>query len=727
VDSEGLQTRPAAPRGLGVRAFAALRLRASFAWLRFRRAFSNLRAAEGKRRLRKAILVTASVGALAITTEALIRGHIVSPAARAPSALLTRRVAWGTDEDGGTVTIGPLDPALNEQRIPVTLRDVPQHLIDAVLAVEDKRFHEHHGFDPRRIAGALVANVRAVGISEGGSTITQQLAKNLFLTADRTPIRKLREAALAAALEIRHTKREILEAYLNEIYLGRDGGAAIHGVGAAARYYFGKPVSRLSLSESALLAGMIRSPNRLAPTRHPRAARERRNLVIGLMVAQKRVGGGVAERARDARVPGRTYPMRTIDARYFRDFVSSSLNERMPARGGAVYSTLDATLQRSAERAVVRGLQRMRRPGAQASLVAIDPRTGDILAMVGGRDYGASQFNRAVSAKRQPGSTFKPFVALAALESGGEGRPAFTLASRLEDEPLRVAGPSGDWQPVNYDGQFRGEVTLREALEQSLNVPIARVGLAIGPERIAATAKRLGVTSTLAAVPSLALGSSEVTLLELVRAYGVLATQGDLAETRAVTGRVGSDGTQRDADAPSLSRVADPATTFLVTSALIGAVQRGTGVGLQAGRFVGDVAGKTGTSSDWRDAWFVAYAPNIVVGVWVGYDDGRSLGLAGGAAAVPIVSEFFSIAEAPLNEPFRVPAGIEEGYSSGGDWRSCGQREYFLAGTAPNSGGCGFRALADGLFDDLRDGGGRLQRMILNRIREELEARQHRR
>jgi penicillin-binding protein 1B len=680
-----------------------------------------------RRRITRTLWLTCAVGFVGITTEALIRGRLTSPAARAPSALYTRQVAWGNDEGRGAVAIAALNPKLNEQREPVRIGDLPDHLVNAVLAVEDKRFYEHFGLDPRRIAGAFVANVRAGGIAEGGSTITQQLAKNLFLTASRSPIRKLREAALAMTLEFRHTKREILEAYLNEIYLGRDGSAAIHGVGAGARYYFGKPAARLTLSESALLAGMIRSPNRLAPTRHPRAARERRNLVIGLMAAQKMVTDNAAERSKNARVPARTWPTRTFDGRYFRDFVAASLNERMPKRGGAAYTTLDATLQRSAERAVARGLNRIGRVGAQAALVAIDPRTGDVLAMVGGRDYGASQFNRATDARRQPGSVFKPFVALAALETGADGQPpAFTLASQLQDEPLRISTPQGDWIPANYDGGFRGDVTLRTALEQSLNIPMVRVGMEIGPQRIAATAHRLGITSTLAPVPSLALGSSEVSLLELVRAYGALATQGELAATRAVTGRRSRNGEARESPAPTLSRVADPAVTFLVTNALMGAVQRGTGRALGADRFGGDIAGKTGTSNDWRDAWFVAYTPTIAVGVWVGHDDGRPLGLAGGAAAAPIVAEFFTIADAPLHESFPVPDGIEEA-SIGGDWRSCGQREYFLAGTAPTTAGCGFRVMAEGFLDGWRDSGGeRLQRMIIDRIRAELERHQRR-
>jgi penicillin-binding protein 1B len=680
-----------------------------------------IRARVTRRRVVLALLVTFAAGTVGVTTEALVRGHIVPPSRRAPSALYTRPVAWGDDERRGAVAIGSLNASLNEVRDPVELDRVPKHLIDAVLAVEDQRFYDHHGLDVRRIGGALLANVKAVGVSEGGSTITQQLAKNLFLTADRTPIRKFREAALAIALEARHTKAQILEAYLNEIYFGQDGPAAIHGVGAAARFYFGKPVGRVSVAEAALLAGMIRSPNRLAPTRHPEDAANRRNLVLGLMVAQKRIKPGTAERARDARVSTRSYPMSSIDGRYFRDFVATSATNKLPDRGAAIYTTLDATLQRSAERAVVRGLGRLRLPGAQAALVAIDPRNGDILAMVGGRDYGASQFNRAIDAHRQPGSAFKPLVALAALEGGANGRPAFTLASILKDEPLSVQTPQGVWQPVNYDRGFRGDVTFREALEQSLNVPFARVGLAIGPARIASTAHRLGITSPLNEVPSLALGSSEVTLLEMVRAYGVLAAQGNLAVTRTIIGQRTPGGERLEAPESQVARVANPAATFLVTSALEGAVQHGTGRALDAGRFDGDIAGKTGTSNDWRDAWFIAYSPTIVVGVWVGYDDGRSLRMSGGAAAVPIVADFFTIADATEVESFDVPDGIEESYASGDSWYSCGEREFFLEGTAPQSAGCGFRAITDDAAEGLRELKRAFQRAILDRIRAEYD------
>ncbi len=639
-------------------------------------------------------LVIAALGMLAIGAEAVVRARLVAPTDRLPTALYTRPVPWGGDgERRPPVAIGTVDGAAMERRVPVALSDLPDHLIQAVLAVEDQRFYQHHGLDIRRIGGALLANVKAGGITQGGSTITQQLAKNLFLSASRTPLRKLREAAMAVVLEIRYDKSTILEAYLNEIYLGQDAERAIHGVGAAARYYFGKGASKVSVAESALLAGMISAPNRYVPTRNPESARQRRDLVLKLLADQERIPRSVAERASRAGVPNRTYGTGTVDGRYFRDFTLATLTERLPGRGMAIYTTLDATLQRAAERAVRGGLDRLSLRGVEGGLVAIDPRNGEVLAMVGGREYGASQFNRATSARRQPGSAFKPVVALAALERWEGHDPAFTLASVLDDEPLRVSTRQGPWEPDNYDGQFRGRVTVRQAMEQSLNVPFARIGLAIGPERIVAAARRLGIASPLSPVPSLALGSSEVTLMELVRAYGVLAAGGSLAPPRIVLGRARSGREGGRDSAPEAARVVDPAVAYLVTSTLEGVVSRGTGRALnEDGRF-GSIAGKTGTSNDWRDAWFIAYSPSLVVGVWVGFDDGRSLRLTGAGAALPIVARFLAEAESEGEwGSFEVPEGISEGYVTLADagWGSeCGSREYFLEGTEPSDEGCG--------------------------------------
>lgn len=659
-----------------------------------------LRAHVTLRRVAAVLAVVTVLVAFSVSVEALLRARLGPITARVPTALYTRPVAW----DGGNAAplrIGPVAGAANERRAPVPLERIPRHLVDAVVAVEDQRFFEHEGLDLRRIAGAMLANVRAVGIEQGGSTITQQLAKNLFLHAGRTPMRKLREAAIATVLEQRYTKQQILEAYLNEIYLGHDNGAAIHGVGAAAQYYFGKDVDRVVLSEAATLAAMIRSPNRLAPHRHPESLRARRNLVLQLMAEQGRISVASRDQSSRVRVPTRVHTARSVDARWFRDFAADGVRRGLPERGAAVHTSLDARLQRAAERAV-QGV-----PGtAQAALVAIDPRTGDVLAMVGGRDYGQSQFNRAVDARRQPGSAFKPLVALAALERDGRNDPRYTLASALEDAPFSVSTPQGMWQPANYDGSFHGEVTLRRALEQSLNVPFARLGVELGPDRIVAVGRRFGITSPLVAVPSIALGSSEVTLLELVRAYGVFATAGELAETRRILA-LEEAGQASSATQPEVRRVADAAATFLVTSALQGAVQHGTGRGLGRGAF----AGKTGTSNDWRDAWFVAYSPELVVGAWVGNDDGTSLRQSGGQLAVPVVARFLSQAGV-RPQRFPVPDGITTAHLGGGDWYSpCGEQEYFLAGTEPDTRGCWD---GDFEFDDWR---GDVVRDLLDEVR----------
>ena len=691
--------------------------------LRCREALSSLRSKFPLRLVGRAALLLAGFGALAVSAEALLRARLGTPEERIPTALYTR------PDRGPPVVIAALDGGPTELRIPVRLDQLPDHLVGAVLAIEDQRFHQHHGLDVRRIGGALVANLKAGGIAQGGSTITQQLAKNLYLTARRTPLRKAREAAMALVLEARYDKGDILEAYVNEIYLGQDGGRAIHGVGAAARFYFGKDIRRIGLSESALLAGMIHAPNRYAPTRHPRAARERRNLVLAVMTEQQRISRSLAERASRAGLPTRVWPARTVDGRHFRDYIRPRVPRRLPRRGAAIHTTLDASMQRIAERAVRHGLDRLRNPGVEAALVAIDPRSGEVLAMVGGRDYGASQFDRATVARRQPGSAFKPIVALAALERTDGRDPSFTLATYVDDEPLQVRTSSGPWQPVNYDRRFRGRVTVREAMEQSLNVPFARIGLAVGPERIVATARRVGITSPLNPVPSLALGSSEVTLLELVRAYGVLAAGGSLAEERTLLsyGPYGRD--PEPGEAASSREVVDPAVAYLVTSTLEGVVARGTGRALNASGRYESVAGKTGTSNDWRDAWFVAYTPSLVVGAWVGFDDGRSLGTTGAGAALPIVARFLDEIDTGEDwDPFDVPDGITERYIAreDGGWLSeCGEREIFLAGTEP-SGVAGCLPFPFPNWNEVREWGGALTRGAA-RFLEELLGRERER
>jgi penicillin-binding protein 1B len=597
--------------------------------------------------------------------------------------------------------------SVREERIPIPLADIPQHLIDAVLSIEDQRFFDHGGLDLKRIAGATVANVRAAGVVQGGSTLTQQLAKNLFLSNKRSPIRKLRDMAMARTLERRYTKEEILEAYLNEVYFGHDDGLAIHGVGRAAQYFFGKDVSQIDMGEAALLAGIIRGPNLYSPVRRPETATKRRNLVLDVMLEREIISERTHREARQVplRIRGKT--QRTRSGRYFVDYVSEQLaathGRKALQRGMSVFTTLDMELQRAAERAVVNGLARLKKDypyiageeaALQAALVALDPRTGEILAMVGGREYGSSQFNRAVNARRQPGSSFKPIVALAALSQ----RDGHTLATVLQDEPFSVETPAGLWQPANYDGEFRGGVTLREALERSLNVPFAKLGMEVGPERIVETGRRLGLESRLHPVPSLALGASEVTPLEMTRAFGVLAAGGYRSDVHTLLGVIDNEGAVVSRYEMAGEQVYTPAETYLVTSALRGAVERGTGRSLRTWGFRGPVAAKSGTTNDFRDAWFIGYTPSLAVGVWVGFDDGRSTNLTGSRAALPIFASFLRAAVGSNGEgDFSRPSGLEvvsvnreTGLRAGYGCR--GEQEVFLRGTAPRESCSWFRS-----------------------------------
>jgi penicillin-binding protein 1B len=607
--------------------------------------------------------------------------------------------------------IGTLWGETRRDRVPVRLDEVPDHLVQAILTVEDRRFFDHGGVDLRRIAGAMVANLRARRITQGGSTLTQQLARTLFLSPDRTLFRKLRETAIAFALERRVSKERLLEAYLNHIYLGQNGAAAIHGVGRAAQFYFGHDVSDLSVEESALLAGVIRGPSLYAPFRNPAAARARRDLVLAMMHERGELGARTLEQATDHPLELRDRRSARLSPRYYLDHLAAELREsftesELQTGGFAVIASLEPSLQRAAEDAVRRGLEalesqfaHLKRDGRplQAALVALDPSSGEILAMVGGRSYGSSQFNRASRARRQPGSVFKPVVALTALARAVERRDPFTLASTLEDVPLSVETRQGLWTPSNYDGEFYGDLSLREALEGSRNVPFARLGLEVGPERIIETARALGITSHLTAVPSLALGASEVSLLEMTGAYGVLAAEGLRVPPRAVRAVLDSEGRRlEDLETGTPERAFTPAETYLVTSALLGAVERGTGRGVRAYGYDGPVAAKSGTTNGYRDAWFVGYTPELTVGVWVGFDDGGRIGLPGSRAALPVFARFLRTALGPEGgADFQVPSGVEvvhvdpaTGLRAG--WGCYGEPEIFLAGTVPEEG-CGDR------------------------------------
>ena len=573
-----------------------------------------------------------------------------------------------------------------------------------MLAIEDQRFYEHPGFDPRRIVGALVANMKAGRIVQGGSTLTQQLVKNLYLTRERTWLRKLEEIPLALLLERNHSKEMILETYLNEVYLGQDGRVAIHGFGAASDHFFGKDVRELEVHEAALLAGMLRGPILYSPRRSEERARRRRDVVLERMVLSGSLAANDAEAARQRSLG--VIPRRKVarSTQYFVDSIRPALEERFTpeqlTEGGlSIHTSLDPRLQRLAEQAVATGVaaleektESLQRPEGplQAALVAVSPRSGHVLAMVGGRQYGRTQFNRAVDAKRQPGSVFKPVAALAALTPAGNEPPDYTLATVLEDEPLAIPTPEGDWQPGNHDKEFRGMVTLRQAMEHSYNIPMIRLGMELGPRRVVRAARRLGIRSRLRGVPSLVLGTSEVSLLEMTRAYGVLAAEGFRAEQRDVLAVHDAAGELIHSEPNKGGYSLEPAHAHLVTSVLQGVVNRGTGFGVRARGFSGPVAGKTGTTDEYRDAWFIGYTPDLAIGVWVGFDDGTPLRHSGSRAALPIFAEFLIDAVGPHGgRGFRVPMGVErtaviaaEGHPSG--LRCSGEpEEVFLEGTLP--------------------------------------------
>ncbi|NRA07541.1 MAG: PBP1A family penicillin-binding protein [Myxococcales bacterium] len=591
-----------------------------------------------------------------------------------------------------------------EQRELVELEELPKHVVDAVLAVEDQRFASHPGIDLQRVAGALVANLRAGSIRQGGSTLTQQLVKNFFLTPERTLNRKLREAVMALIVEARYDKRQILESYLNEIYFGQRGPTAIHGVGEAARLYFGKPAASLSVAEAGLLAAIIQSPNGISPFREPERATRRRDLVLDLMLEQGRIGNAEHAAARDEPLRLASLSPESSDDRYFLDLLERQLadgysGEALSEEGLRIYSSLDRRLQGLAVEALRAGIERVERrvPALhgdptrplQGCLLALRPRTGELLALVGGRDYGSSQFDRCVQARRQTGSVFKPFVYIAALEPNS-GKPFITLASFLDDSPLEVKTPKGTWRPSNYDGTFHDTVSVREAMEHSYNVATARLALEVGLDRVTSVARRLGIESHLPQVPSLALGTADLSPLEVARAYATIASGGLRPRVQSVEDVVDGEGRVLERRNPQFERVLDAGTAYLATTLLQGVAARGTAAGVRAGGLSGPVAAKTGTTDEERDLWFVGFTPDLVAVVWLGFDEPRPVGVPSSAGALPIWRRFVeAVSGGEIRGAFPRPASVRRvaiDPRSGALARSgCPQsrNEYFLAGTLP--------------------------------------------
>jgi penicillin-binding protein 1B len=552
------------------------------------------------------------------------------------------------------------------KRAALSYSDIPPVLAQAILSIEDRRFFEHSGLDLFGIGRALLRNAGDNEIGQGGSTITQQLVKNTYLSPARTFRRKFAEAMIAFTLERRLSKEDIFALYCNEIYLGQRGAVAVRGVGQAARVFFGKELKDLSLSEAATIAGMIQSPNRYAPDRHREAALARRQVVLGAMARDGVITN--AQAATASQEPLKIAPNAEGDgslAPYFVDHVNRVVEWQLEAsgqrdeRGLRIYTTIDLDLQQLAEAAVKRQLERLDkvykgRQTPQAALVALDPRTGCVLAMVGGRSYGDSQLNRATDAERQPGSVFKPFVYAAALESGISPLSMYMDAPREFSYDRRAV-----YRPANYGGGYSmQDVTMRNALVKSLNVVTVEVATRTGLERVARLAQSFGLPKP-EPYPALALGTTEATPLKLAAAYTAFANLGERVEPRVIAHAANADGEVVLGEARQARQVVKPTTAYMITDMLRDVIDHGTARAARGAVRRTAIAGKTGTS---RDGWFVGYTPNLVCAVWIGFDDNKQLGLTGAEAALPAWTDFVrgAVELRPElgGESFERPAGI---------------------------------------------------------------------
>jgi penicillin-binding protein 1B len=572
-----------------------------------------------------------------------------------------------------------------EKRRPVALSAIPARMTEAVIAIEDRRFYEHPGVDPIGIVGALITNMRGThAYTAGASTITQQVARNVFLpkmfpgmtlqaAREKSIRRKLLEIWVSIVLTQRASKDAILEMYLNDMTLGQRGSFGIVGVAEASRLFFGKDVSNVTLAEAATIAGVYQSPSALSPFNNPVRCKERRNVVLQAMVDSGFVQQDVADRA--AKEP-LVVVQRALEAEapYFVDYVGQTLADEYPGLTTTtnqtvdVYTTLDLHLQRLAQDAVRDGLtqvdgllaHRRRKGRAEAALIAVDPKTGDILALVGGRSYNQSQYDRVTVSRRQPGSVFKPFVYLTAFEqAAADGRSDVTPASITNDVQETFEFDDQVWTPENYEKEYDGAITFRRALAQSRNLGTIHVAQSTGYDHVAALWKKLGVGNPPKAYPSIALGVFEATPFEIATAYTLFPNNGEIRPLKNILTitRGGTDVTKKPS--ADLRRVARPDTTFLVTNMMRSVLNEGTAAGARAAGFTLDAAGKTGTTNDLRDAWFVGFTPDLLTVVWVGFDDNQPVGLSGAKAALPIWTQFMKTALAGhASVPFEAPEGI---------------------------------------------------------------------
>ena len=561
-----------------------------------------------------------------------------------------------------------------EQRRLVRLAQIPPALIDAILAAEDHRFYEHHGLDPVRIVKAAWVNLQQGHVVQGGSTLTQQLMKNFFLTQKRDWHRKVKEAVMAYIAERRYNKDEILENYINDIYLGQRGQEGIYGVWEASEYYFSKVPRDLTIGEMATIAGMIRSPNRYNPLRHPQAARTRRDEVLKLMLADGYISVPALGQAMAEPIQARETFTESNDAPYFVDYVKHELAERYPpevltGEGLRIFTTLDIHTERVAEHAIQMNLARLEEKHPrlrrkelndrlEAALVAVEPQSGKIRAMVGGRDYRTSQFNRVVQSHRQPGSVFKPVTYLAALEETLDGDASFRPTSTIEDAPFTWYYSGMSWSPTNYKDRYFGEVTLQFALQESLNSATSRLAHQVGLHRIREMAKKLGF-GELPPYPSIVLGGIEVSPMQVARAYAILANGGLEVPPYGVTAVVDKENRVIEGHEIKAEQVLPAELAYEMDYMLQQVIKHGTGHDAIKAGFTRPAAGKTGTTNDEKDAWFAGFTPDLLTVVWTGFDKKEELNLTGAQAALPIWTTFMIDEEAgrPVTD-FPAPPGL---------------------------------------------------------------------
>lgn len=562
------------------------------------------------------------------------------------------------------VEIAQINPETGEDRLPVALSDVPQDLIDAIIAVEDSRFYSHYGIDPIGIARAMVSNIKAGSIVQGGSTLTQQLIKNLYLNRERTLHRKIEEAAMAVALDYRFDKDTILNAYINEVFLGQQGNRAIHGFALAAQHYFGRPLNELKLPELATLAGIARGASYYNPIRNPERATERRNVVLGRMRTQGYLTPDEFEAAREAPLVTSSKPLNRSGYPAFMELVYEDLRrdydaDALRTEGLRIFTTLDVIMQSKMEGLLeksVAGVERAREgKKLEAAVVITDVNSGEVRALAGSRQRGYTGFNRALKARRPIGSLVKPAVYLTALES-----PDFHLATVLADKPVSIRMQDGQiWRPENYEKSTEGDVYLYDALQRSLNLATVDLGMALGVDKTLATLRRLGYRGEVAPYPSVLLGAIEMTPLEVAQIYQTLAANGFRSPLRAVEAVSTAQGTPLTWYGLRTEQVAEATPVFLLEHALQGVFERGTAKSMNP-RLSNHLplAGKTGTTNDMRDSWFAGYGSDLVGVVWLGYDDNTPAGLTGATGALRVWTDVMESLDIQPRQP-EEPPGIE--------------------------------------------------------------------